>query len=871
MSDFSNYIRVAIQGLPENTPLARASAYERVRKGIRRQLESRAASEAEVSDTLEELENAILDMEAEQLMHPAPAPEPAAPVKPAEPAAPAYRPDSNVTPIGRRPPDPPAREYAYPKITEASSGQGSDGLRAPEMPAETAPPPIPAAPAPSYSPPPRASASGATTTQALKVESNDRDLLEEFQSALTAELSLPISAEEEARAKPKPEAPAAMEPAAEPPRAAGPEAVEPADESGFDVRILLRKAVSNEDMRDPATREIIYRRARNALVKYLKSLSPQPDFDAVHTHIEKLNTAIREVEAEQARKAVGNEDADTGPSTDELMTELADIWSADFEQAASEEPAPRPRAANPSRPVAQEMHRTIADEVEEAVQELSETDFEPQAFDPAPHSGRSIDEEVEDAVQELIAADTVHQPAPKKAAAPRKPEKRKAPPAPVAAPVEEDFQLDEDFAAPSNGQAQKQSDRWATDDDFELPDDMFGDDFEFEEPAERVAANQDQEPKARPRRRGGFGRFLLILLVLLVGGGVAAAVAFPDATARYTAQARTTGTWLAEFVAGLAGEPSSSARVEGETDTAASMDANTQENEPAVAAQEPPSDAETAAADEAAAEAAPAVEETAQEPAIEQAVAPLNGEKAFLFATAGGQPVETGNVEWSVIESSPQPGLPPEPAIRGDVAIPSDGLRATLTLRRNLDETLPATHLFELVFAPSDSVTSSEIASIEGITFVQSGQDRAEPLVGSVVKIADNIFLFALADVPAARQLHQRLFSDPDLIEIQFVYYSGRRTTLRLVAGETGGKAFETATDAWGGETAAAPEPAAAQPEPMTPPETTAIESPAEPVAESAEPETTIEEQIETSTAQPGRPVIPDNVPIPPDRPLFDG
>ena len=723
-------------------------------------------------------------------------------------------PDSNVTPIVRRASEAPAREYAYPKITEtpaAPSGQGGDAPRAPDMtPAETAPPPIPATPAPTYSPP-RAAASGATTTQALKVESNDRDLLEEFQSALTAELSLPISAEEEARQKPKPEAPppALEEPAprVEPARAPETEVAEAEDDNGFDVKILLRKAVSNEDMRDPATREIIYRRARNALVKYLKSLSPQPDFDAVHTHIEKLNAAIREVEAEQAEKTAGNEDADTGPSTDELMTELADIWSADFEQPVSEEPGSRPRAAKPSRPVAQEMHRTIADEVEEAVQELAETDFEQQAFDPAPHPGRSIDEEVEDAVHELIAADTVRQQSPKKAAAPRKPEKRKAPPAPVAPPPAADFELDEDFDAPPSGHAQKKSDRWATDDDFDLPDDMFGDDFAFEEPAERAAANQDHAPIARPRRRGGFGRFLLIFLVLLIGGGIAAAVAFPDATARYTAQARTTGTWLVEFVAGLAGEPTSTASGEGEADTASATDTNTQENEPAVAAQEPPSDTEAVTTEEVAAEAAPAAGEDTQQPAAEQAVAPINGEKAFLFATAGGQPVVTGNVEWSVIESSPQPGLPPEPAIRGDVAIPSDGLRATLTLRRNLDETLPATHLFELVFAPSDSVASSEIASVEAVTFVQSGQDRAEPLVGSVVKIADNIFLFALADVPAARQLHQRLFTDPDLIEIQFVYYSGRRTTLRLVTGETGGEAFKTAMNAWGGEAAPAPAP----------------------------------------------------------------
>ena len=34
MSDFANYIRVAIQGLPENTPLARARAYKKIRNVI---------------------------------------------------------------------------------------------------------------------------------------------------------------------------------------------------------------------------------------------------------------------------------------------------------------------------------------------------------------------------------------------------------------------------------------------------------------------------------------------------------------------------------------------------------------------------------------------------------------------------------------------------------------------------------------------------------------------------------------------------------------------------------------------------------------------------------------------------------------------
>ena len=82
MSEFANFIRVAIQGLPENTPAARAAAYDRARKAIKRQLESRGAGEAETREALDNVENAILDIEAEQsftMPMPAQAAQPAPP------------------------------------------------------------------------------------------------------------------------------------------------------------------------------------------------------------------------------------------------------------------------------------------------------------------------------------------------------------------------------------------------------------------------------------------------------------------------------------------------------------------------------------------------------------------------------------------------------------------------------------------------------------------------------------------------------------------------------------------------------------------------------------------------------------------------
>lgn len=924
MSDFSNYIRVAIQGLSENTPLARAAAYERVRKGIRRQLESRSASEAETNETLEDLENAILDLEAEQLLNPVSVAKPADP-KPADTGpkepAPQFEIESNVTPIMRKASEQPAREAASapkpvdvplpdpaPSRPEKSTEPPRELKPAPRFSGSTAETPAPAAPpSPQYTPQ-RNSAVGGSAGQALKVEPGEPDPLEEFQSALTAELALPITKTEKADVEPLPEKAEELEiappPAEEPPAPiVATESDELLAETGFDVKRLLRNAVDSEDMRDPATREIIYRRARNALVRHLKSLSPQPDFDTVHAHIERLNAAIREVEAEQAEKSFGIDNADTGPSTDELMSELEDIWSADFEQEAAEEAAPRrapepqpvraakpeaPRAAAPVRPTPSDLERTIADEVDEAIQELSEPDMPRRKHvvdaEPEPFPARSIDEEVEDAVEELIAADTARHQV-QRNQPPRKSSRTRTRPVPPPPSLEElDFETEETAAT-----AELEDEIWEIDEPFDFSDDMFAEEFDVEEPATPVAAEKPRaarpQPLPRRRRRFGFGRLLAILLILLVGAGIAVAFAFPDATSRYSAQARTAGAWMFELVAGLAGESTQPA-VEPE----ASEESVAQNSEPVVEQTEPPVEASAPAPAEP--EMAPA-----PPPAPETAIAPPEGEKAFLFPTAGGQqPLVAGNVSWSVINSAPFPGAPAEPAVRAQATIPSDGLRATLTLRRNLDTTLPASHLLEIVFVPADGVGGSEISSVENVTFVQSGQDRAEPLVGSMVKIADNIFLLALADVPAARQLHDRLLGDPDLIEIRFAHLSGRRSTLRLVTGETGGAAFANAVEAWSETTAAeiapAPEPASepapapapapqavqpepepVQPEPQSAQESIPLVQPAEPFAEAPE-DTAAAPEGETPAeeeAEPGRPTIPDVVPIPPDRPLFNG
>ncbi len=61
-------------------------------------------------------------------------------------------------------------------------------------------------------------------------------------------------------------------------------------------------------------------------------------------------------------------------------------------------------------------------------------------------------------------------------------------------------------------------------------------------------------------------------------------------------------------------------------------------------------------------------------------------------------PVQRGNVVWSVIEESREDGQPAQPAIRANVTIPNSKVELKMTIRKNTDQSIPASHLIEMVF-----------------------------------------------------------------------------------------------------------------------------------------------------------------------------
>lgn len=161
---------------------------------------------------------------------------------------------------------------------------------------------------------------------------------------------------------------------------------------------------------------------------------------------------------------------------------------------------------------------------------------------------------------------------------------------------------------------------------------------------------------------------------------------------------------------------------------------------------------------------------------------------------------QPGAVVWSLVQESPGGNLPPEPAIRGEATIPEKGLQFKMTIRRNGDESLPASHIIEMIFITPDDFDGGGIENVLRITFKNSEQSAGNPLLGIPAKISDGFFLLALTDSKADIEANTTMMRRLEWLDIPLVYNSGRRALITMEKGVPGSKVFDDALKAWAPE-----------------------------------------------------------------------
>ncbi|MET3581113.1 hypothetical protein ABID19_004159 [Mesorhizobium robiniae] len=222
---------------------------------------------------------------------------------------------------------------------------------------------------------------------------------------------------------------------------------------------------------------------------------------------------------------------------------------------------------------------------------------------------------------------------------------------------------------------------------------------------------------------------------------------------------------------------------------------------PGAAPATPPADG-AAPPDSAAAPAAPA---PGAAPAVPVETALAVGQKAIFYeertSTAQGS-AEPGNIVWSLVQESPGGNLPPEPAIRAEATIPGKDVQLRMTIRRNTDQTLPASHIIEMIFLTPDGFDGGGVDNILRVAMKGSEQDAGSPLIGIPAKIADGFFLVALNDTKADEDANLTLLRGQNWIDVPVVYKTGRRALLTMEKGIPGERVFDEALKAWQTKTA---------------------------------------------------------------------
>jgi len=161
-----------------------------------------------------------------------------------------------------------------------------------------------------------------------------------------------------------------------------------------------------------------------------------------------------------------------------------------------------------------------------------------------------------------------------------------------------------------------------------------------------------------------------------------------------------------------------------------------------------------------------------------------------------------GSVTWRV-EPIKTEGQPDEVAAHAEVDMPSRGLRVTISFRRNLDSSLPASHVIDLGFQ-WPTAAGGGVANVPGILMKSNEQARGTPLAGLAVKVTGGVFLVGLSNVAVDRERNLKLLSERSWFDIPMVYANQRRGILAIEKGEPGEQVFKTAFTAWGQYSAAA-------------------------------------------------------------------
>ena len=156
-----------------------------------------------------------------------------------------------------------------------------------------------------------------------------------------------------------------------------------------------------------------------------------------------------------------------------------------------------------------------------------------------------------------------------------------------------------------------------------------------------------------------------------------------------------------------------------------------------------------------------------------------------------------GSAIWRTEDLPPVAGGASEFAVTAHVSVPERSLSMTIAIRRNLDQTLPASHTIELkIDLPPDSATGG-IQDVLGIRMKPNEEAAGQQLSGSRVKVSNDFYLIGLSAIDVDVRHNMDLLTGQPWFGVPFVYNNRSRAVLVIEKGPAGEKSIADALARW--------------------------------------------------------------------------
>ena len=146
------------------------------------------------------------------------------------------------------------------------------------------------------------------------------------------------------------------------------------------------------------------------------------------------------------------------------------------------------------------------------------------------------------------------------------------------------------------------------------------------------------------------------------------------------------------------------------------------------------------------------------------------------------------------------PGQGQALAIHAQLEIPERHISMTMSIRRNTDKALAASHTIEIMFNLPADFPFGGISKVSAIMMKETEEALGTSLAGLTVNVTSESILFALSTAEGDMQRNMKLLEGRSWFDVPIVYNSGQRAIVAIEKGIPGEGAFREAFASWRSE-----------------------------------------------------------------------